>query len=117
MPFFEVTQLVGEFNFGRIFLLTKTLNCGVLHDLGESLVNEVRGAEVSQSAQLCLNANALGLGLGILGCQRIDLLRNNVLILFGEEQGADGGFGEASDDRAARTWDAWIALERLQAGL
>ena len=40
-----------------------------------------------------------------------------VVSRFGDEQGADGGFGEASDDRAARTWDAWIALERLQAGL
>jgi hypothetical protein len=32
---------------------------------------------------------------------------------FVAEQGPDGGFGEAADDRAARTWDAWIALERL----
>ncbi|MBW2269490.1 MAG: hypothetical protein JRH16_13020 [Deltaproteobacteria bacterium] len=29
------------------------------------------------------------------------------------EQADDGGFGDASDERAARTWDAWIALERL----
>ena len=32
------------------------------------------------------------------------------------EQAPDGGFGEASDDRASRSWDAWIALERLTTG-
>lgn len=32
------------------------------------------------------------------------------------EQADDGGFGEAADERAARTWDAWIALDRLASG-
>jgi hypothetical protein len=32
------------------------------------------------------------------------------------EQADDGSFGESAGERAARTWDAWIALDRLAAG-
>ena len=32
------------------------------------------------------------------------------------EQADDGGFGEGVGERDARTWDAWVALERLSAG-
>jgi hypothetical protein len=32
------------------------------------------------------------------------------------EQAGDGSFGDVSSERAARTWDAWVALERLCAG-
>jgi hypothetical protein len=32
------------------------------------------------------------------------------------EQAGDGGFGDLPSERPARTWDAWVALERLGAG-
>jgi hypothetical protein len=32
------------------------------------------------------------------------------------EQSEDGSFGEAADERAARTWDAWVVLDRLSVG-
>jgi len=39
-----------------------------------------------------------------------------VLAVLLTEQADDGGFGDAADERAARTWDAWLSLERLAGG-